>query len=425
MYHKSILERRESQKAEVEEHLLSGNFNVATAPSYNRTNPTLFWRSSKYDLHYGTNAYEAFPRFAADAVKPLMSLCFEEFCEWVFALRLHSHHVHWTVSTADSRHFTVASHRLFDVATSSNLADHMGLMNLLATSRACLKDYGVLYTNSLTWNFNSEKRKQDDTNWLDLVREELQYLGVHLWPHLVGCRLMGFESPDVRPVSSQFQSEEVTTLRAFSAGMGDMAVAFNRELHLVWVALPRAESSWPQGAMTYEKVLWDGTGKLSSFAADVRAMISHLERPRSLGSLVLTHSCSVLPHLARTLSPEEIRALGEGRLEWNVLCDLLLCQSSQELRDNVRLNSVKVPYLALNASWEQQPLVFTRVVGDSPPHTYYGSWHQCDDQIDMVTLYFFSCKLEPGAQVEVCSVHFGIKIADGLALQEEELLARR
>ena len=421
--HKSILEMRLSQTAEVEEHLLSGNFNVATAP-YCRTNATLFWRSDKYDLHYGTNAYDAFPRFAADAAEPLLSLCFAEFCEWVSALRLRSHLVRWTVSTADCRHLAVSTERLFDVVTSSNLVDHIGLMNLLATSRACLKDFGVLYTNSLTWNFDKETGKQNDSmNELDFVRQQLPCLGVHSWPQLVGCRLMGFESPDVRPVSSQFQSEEVAALRAGLAERG-ADFAFNRELNLVWVAVPRAEYSSPEPAVTAgrsEKMFWDGGGRMSPFAENVRAMVSHLGRPAGFGSFVLTHPGSVLPHLARTLGSEEIRAIGEG-LEWTVLCDLLLCQSGQELKDKVRLNSVQVPYMALNAAWESQPLVFVRVVGvDGGAHMYYGSWHHCDDERDVVTLYFFSCKFPPGAHVEVCSLHSGMKIADGLALREEDL----
>ena len=419
--HKSFLEMRESQKPEVEEHLLSGNFNVAAAP-YDKTNPTLFWRSDKYDLHYGTNAYDAFPRLAANAAKTLLSLCFAEFCEWVLALRLHSHVVQWVVSTADCRHLAVATERLFDVVTSSNLSDHIGLMNLLATARACLKDFGVLYTNSLTWRFDAEKGKHDDSlNELDFVQKQFPCLGVHLWPQLVGCRLMGFESPDVRPVSSQFQSEEIPALRACMAQVGG-GPAFNRELNLVWVALPRPESSWPHSVT--KQIFWDGmgkAGKASPFAENVSDMVCHLGRTRGLASFVLTHSGSVLPHLARTLAPEEIRAIGAG-LEWNVLCDLLLCHSSRELTNKVQLNSLQVPYLSLNAAWESQPLVILRVVGaDISAHTYYGSWHRCDDEREMVTLNFFSRRLPPGATVEVCSLHLGIKIADGLALHEEDL----
>ena len=99
----------------------------------------MFWKHDAYDLHYGTNAYEVFPSFVPTAGKSLLELCFEEFQKWISALQAHK--VSWTFSTQDFKQLEIKSSS-FDVVTTSNVTDHVGLFTLLTVCQPWLKEYG-------------------------------------------------------------------------------------------------------------------------------------------------------------------------------------------------------------------------------------------------------------------------------------------
>ena len=104
-----------------------------------QVNPTLFWRHDAFDLHYGTMAYEAFPAFVPIHGKSLLDLCFEEFQKWMKALQ--THNVSWIFSTQDCKQLDINSSS-FDVVTTSNVTDHVGLLTLLIVCKPWLKEYG-------------------------------------------------------------------------------------------------------------------------------------------------------------------------------------------------------------------------------------------------------------------------------------------
>ncbi|CAD7954991.1 unnamed protein product, partial [Amoebophrya sp. A25] len=67
-------------------------------------NPTLFWRETAFDLHYGTNAMDAFPLVKPDGQSQL-SQCFKEFQTWVTAARAHRSNVEWTFDCQNAMNF--------------------------------------------------------------------------------------------------------------------------------------------------------------------------------------------------------------------------------------------------------------------------------------------------------------------------------
>ena len=102
-------------------------------------------------------------------------MCFKEFETWVNALRTHGHRVRWIFSTSDCRRLNTDGKK-FDVITTSNVSDHMGLMNLLGVCKGLLKDYGVLETLSLTWHLSAKDR-------VEYIKNEL-HNSKKKWSHI-------------------------------------------------------------------------------------------------------------------------------------------------------------------------------------------------------------------------------------------------
>eukprot|EP00961_Rhodomonas_salina_P110793 1490997-Rhodomonas_salina.1 len=89
-------------------HTLTGVFNPSAREREDeqwQVNPTLFWSKDKYDLHYGTNSYKAFPTLVPRKGSRLVDLCFEEFQTWLKAAREHQECLSWTFSSSDVQTF--------------------------------------------------------------------------------------------------------------------------------------------------------------------------------------------------------------------------------------------------------------------------------------------------------------------------------
>ena len=87
------------------------------------------------------------------------------------------------------------------------------------------KDFGVLLTGSLLWQEGGASCR------VQYLQSQLAGLPAELMQQFLGLRTMGYEAKEVRPVASQFQSEEMGQLRALMGKMGEGAGEFlGREL---------------------------------------------------------------------------------------------------------------------------------------------------------------------------------------------------
>jgi hypothetical protein len=94
---------------EIEEHLLTGIFlpNKSISPNAEcyRVNPTLFRRQDKYDLHYGSDSFSAFPVFLPTKGSTAVDSCFSVFKQWLDNARRNRQKLSWTFSCLDCQTF--------------------------------------------------------------------------------------------------------------------------------------------------------------------------------------------------------------------------------------------------------------------------------------------------------------------------------
>ncbi|CAD7945674.1 unnamed protein product [Amoebophrya sp. A120] len=101
----------ESLLDENTDYLCTGVFNpssliekIDTTTTAWHVNPTLFWRESAFDLHYGTNPIDAFSMVKPDG-RSQLTQCFDEFQTWVTATRAHRLNVEWTFDCQNAVNF--------------------------------------------------------------------------------------------------------------------------------------------------------------------------------------------------------------------------------------------------------------------------------------------------------------------------------
>eukprot|EP00659_Diplonema_papillatum_P016703 gene16703-25638_t len=364
---RTVLEKR---RDEAEEHRLTGNFRVGPSPNGVRTNVTLFWNLDAYDLHYRTDSFAAFADFVpADPSVSWKELCLREFSAWALALRAWGPRVRWTFSDADCRR-VCAEPRRFDVVSTSNMADHIGLLNLVALCRPYLTDHGVLFTNSM----------HCETVSAEYVHCQLQKLPPELWATFTGCRPVGLEAWGVCPVGSLWQAQ---------------VPGPKRELQLCWVALPRASilgpcALQPDARVESQPLLCtaEGSEGEGSILQAARRMLIELQKVDE-NAVMHYHRGSVLPVLAPLLPVSAIRGLVAGDAEWDALNDVFFEPDFEgTVQSASGLFSVSVAFSVLD-EWdkEPQPLVFVRLEGGAD---YHGAWCSVDGEREVVTVFFFA-----------------------------------
>ena len=131
--------------------------------------------------------------------KNLVDLWFEEFSDWVAAARSNAQKIKWKFVIDDCTQFISWKKEKFDVITTSNLIDHVGLMTLLTVTRPMMRDFGVLLTTSFLW-------WEDADSPTEYIKVQLQHLDQALWSGMFGFRPVGFEESELLPESSSVQS---------------------------------------------------------------------------------------------------------------------------------------------------------------------------------------------------------------------------
>ena len=134
---------------EVKRYIVSGVVTFRETPEY--TNPTLFLRPETFNLHYGSDPFSAFSKFARnyDERVPLKTMCLAEMTDWIQAVQQHSTKVTWTFSTSDCIALATDLSGPFDVVSTSNVADGVGLLPLLQSLRGITIPNGYLLTQTL------------------------------------------------------------------------------------------------------------------------------------------------------------------------------------------------------------------------------------------------------------------------------------
>ena len=269
-------------------------------------NPTLFRSPDRYDLHYGSNPYSAFPLFAAgyDPHLPLTSLCLREMESWVRALRAAGPAVSWRFSAGDCLALCgELLPREFAVVSTSNVADHVGLLPLLQAARMVTSPQGHLITSTLlhlSYAADSE----------DYLQQNLT-VGPEMWPGLFGWRCLGFEGGLAPPSSAvAFELPQLLGLIGRLEGGGAPGQKVRSEATFVWTPAPQGNlplrlSSMPamQQLVGACRLHPEATSFGDSVPADDRDGLHRLHLPTLLPLLFATRG-----GLDKVLGPEDREA---------------------------------------------------------------------------------------------------------------------
>jgi hypothetical protein len=176
---------------------------VETTALANMPNPTLLKSSSGYDLHYASDPFKALPTYASsyDPKRPLTTLGLSYITAWVDELRQRKRWAHtaatWEFAVGDcARLCAKLLPRRFSVVSTSNVADHIGLLPLLQAARMVTCPDGLLLTETLLHLGYSADPE-------DYLRTNLS-LPPELWPGILGWRCIGYEGA-LAPQSSEVQ----------------------------------------------------------------------------------------------------------------------------------------------------------------------------------------------------------------------------
>ncbi|KAK3246463.1 hypothetical protein CYMTET_20555 [Cymbomonas tetramitiformis] len=363
--------------AEMLQYLEEGVMHLGDEPE-RHCNPTLLWLPHRYDLHYGSNPFLAVPLHAPryEPRKPLTALLVQQLGEWAEALQQRGSRVRWRLSVSDCLGLcSTLPARRFAVVSSSNVADHVGLLPLLQATRGLARSPGgVLLTSTLLHLSYSA-----DTE--EYLRKNLALLPPELWPGTLGWRCLGYEG-GLAPQSSEVQ----LTLPEFGgfvqkAGRGENEKgAIRSEANFVWT--PAAVTNIP--------LRLAGADVASPIAAMVR---SYRLRPRRtpFGHQTVpmadtfygsnrTHMLSLLPVLYAGVGVEALLSKEED-LE---VLDLLagLGGSAGEQPAPLVVATVQLTRDALDCSMSAQPhlaIVLERPGGSTASQVVYsGLWVDAD-----------------------------------------------
>ena len=199
----------EAAAAEFEAYIREGVVEFNSEPA-TCLNVTLFTSPDTYMLHYGSVPYKAFPLFEAsyDQRKPLLTSSLAQLRGWITELHARASTVRWTFAAGDCLHLCgkLVPTR-FDVVSTSNVADHVGLLPLLQAARMVTCESGYLITETLLH--------------LSYAQDTSEYLKVNLmmepelWPGVLGWRCFGYEGK-LAPRSSEVQFELPNLTPVFS-----------------------------------------------------------------------------------------------------------------------------------------------------------------------------------------------------------------
>ncbi|KAJ1460001.1 hypothetical protein M885DRAFT_510505 [Pelagophyceae sp. CCMP2097] len=240
----------DNAKAEIVQYLASGvveplectsewyeatGHEVAATP---KVNPTLFKKPGSFDVHYGSNPFLAFPLCSSsyDSSRPLANHCNDELATWVDELRMRKGKVEWILTLGDCTALCSQLEQTYDLVSTSNVADHVGLLPVLQAARLVTKAGGVLLTATLLHLSHGRDVQA-------YLREQCLQLPPELWPGVLGWRCLGFEG-SLAPTSSlvQFVLPDMFQLYMNSAerhaGDGPADEKVRSEANFAWECAP-------------------------------------------------------------------------------------------------------------------------------------------------------------------------------------------
>lgn len=216
----------------------TGNIQPQDAPDavMVAVNPTLVTIRDRWDLHYGSFPFSAFPLCITDLSShhpTLTDMCHSELKKWLEALerRRSDGGVAWTFIIGDCvRLCATLTPRLFDVVCTSNVADHVGLLPLLQAGRMVTRPGGLMITTTLLFLTYAEDVK-------DYLRQNLG-LDPEFWPGVLGWRCLGHEG-DLAPTSSdiEVQRPDIDALQRRMMNSPDLQ-KHRGEARLLWAPAP-------------------------------------------------------------------------------------------------------------------------------------------------------------------------------------------
>eukprot|EP00397_Hematodinium_sp_SG-2012_P003465 GEMP01003473.1.p1 GENE.GEMP01003473.1~~GEMP01003473.1.p1 ORF type:complete len:1141 (+),score=260.53 GEMP01003473.1:192-3614(+) len=350
----SLKDRGSAIMEEVVEFFVSGVCQVKEGDIQYATvgNPTLMQRRDTYTLHDGI-PFDGFAwwqpkeRIARD--RPVLHCCFDQFTQWVTALRARQRYVEWVFSIDDGLALCATSPSNiapFRVIASSNVADHAGLLPLLVASRSAAIDNAVLLTSTLLHlSYSTDKH--------DYLRQNL-IIPPSDWPSVFGWRCVGYEGA-MAAESSVFQSDEMIDIGAYVNK--DMGGTARTHASFHWIACP-ANSG-----------LLRGTG--NSTSEPLYALRQACEiRGNPVAGMIPPHPGTLLPLLHRFCNgPAQLHDTdGETR----ALYDL-----AYGIRPREAFVVASIPYQQ-GDMLELQPIIrITLTFGAAssrPPHTFTSLW---------------------------------------------------
>ena len=298
-------------------------------------NPTLLKSNNAYDLHYGSVPFLAFPLYSAKYSKdrPLATLCLSELTSWVSELKQRKGTVSWTFAVGDCLELCAQLPCTYDVVSTSNVSDHVGLLALLQACRLVTRPRGHLLTSTLL--HLSVATHTDEYLYAVLMMEPEK------WPGVLGWRCLGHEGR-LAPQSSQM-----------TFAMPDMISMVNKELgrakhgkvrseaNFVWT--PAAQSNLPLQLDEAVKPLVDTCRlKLETIGVqppDLRDGMNRLHLPVLQPILLAGIGAESL------LSPDDVEMVG---LLAHLRGETELLVASMPLRDQAVLDCVEPqPHLCI------------------------------------------------------------------------------
>ena len=368
---------QEAARAEVAAYYAEGS--IAFEEPADLINPTLFRGCDRYDLHYGSFPFQAFPLYASnyDAKLPLLTLCLDQLQEWITDVCDRRARLSWTFSIEDCCAFCAHLPRVFSVASTSNVADHVGLLPLLQAARRVVVDEGILLSESLLYLTYATSEK-------DYLHQNL-VLDPAMWPSVLGWRCVGYEG-SLAPLTSQVRLETpdiVSMLKGdpnFKSMFGGTQGKTRSETKFVWSCAPIPSAPLDLANVAGLAQLILSLRLQTCDCADFvptcdRAVLVH--PPSGNDGMNRLHLLSVLPVLAagtnaeKLLQPDDVEILDLlAFMRGQSPCDLMV--ASVELSDAAL--AIDDPALASN-----EKLALMRMLGMSnqplSPHLSVAVYH--------------------------------------------------
>lgn len=362
----------------------------------NLPNPTLFKSPDAYDLHYASDPFKALPTYASsyDPRRPLTTLGLSFMAAWVDELRQRKRaaetKVTWEFAIGDCmRMCAKLLPRRFSVVSTSNVADHIGLLSLLQAARMVTRPDGLLLTETLLHLSYSSDHE-------DYLRANL-IVPSEMWPGVFGWRCIGYEG-DLAPQSSevQFVMPDFSSLLLKQMNEGTRRLTHGKhrgEAHFVWT--PAAESSTPLSLSSTLPLgaLFD----LCRLKKRDTMFGSWVAAASSNDGINRLHLCTLLPILCS--SADAATYLCEEDVE---LLDLLAFVRGQK---PLTIAAIELSDAALDASVEPQPHLCVLLTTESGSTFLYSAlWLDYVDGHRLVRFLVDSSRLA-GATVNLVGAH--------------------